>query len=204
MAPKTLVSDRWKSNISISWKEGLQGHSSVLFLALNSLNNNIQVILHPKHSTSGKTRKACFLGGDTKEADPAVTHMTSIVLETQQVGGLAGSPLRGLQLVWVVEPGLQMKSGREGTPNPSPYSKPLALLAGPFRWALLVFSSAADFSHSNWGEGRQTYFSEACWPSYLNWTVVELKLEWITLICWIMNPVQNVFSLTVKKPSLSP
>lgn len=43
------------------------------------------MILHPKHSTSGKTRKACFLG--SRQRRPT---LTSIVLETQQVGGLLG------------------------------------------------------------------------------------------------------------------
>lgn len=49
------------------------------------------------------------------------------------------------------------------------------------------------------GEGRLTPFSEACWPGYLNWTNVELNLEWTALICWIMNPIQIVFFLSIKK-----
>lgn len=159
------------------------------------------MILHPKHSTSGKTRQAHFLGG-TQEADLVLTHMTSIVLETQQVGSLAGSPLCELSSwsAWWNQGCWRKVEERRHYASALMWS-PWPCLAGPFWRVVLVFFWAADFSRCGWGEGR--HFSEACWPSYLNWTV-ELKLEWTALICWIMNPIQKCFSLTVKKPSLSP
>lgn len=116
------------------------------------------MIPQPKHSASGKIRKACFPG-----VDPVITHVTSIVLETLQVGDLAGSPLWALQLAWVLESGVLVKSGRrEALASP--------ILAGSPQPCLLVyFVKQTWFSHlqlrlvtPGWGEGRQAHFSQAC------------------------------------------
>lgn len=83
------------------------GHSGVLFLSPGSLHSNFQLILQPRPSTSGKKGKTCFPEGIEK-AGPTVTHVTSTVLKTRQVGSLLGE----LQLVWLIEPGALMENGR--------------------------------------------------------------------------------------------
>lgn len=114
-----------------------------------------------------ENKKSCFPG-----VDPVITHVTAIVLETLQVGDLAGFPLWTLQLVWVLELGVLVKSGRrrEALASPHPCWKSPTLPAG--------FVKQPWFSHlqlrlvtPGWGEGRQAHFSQACWPSSLNWTV---------------------------------
>lgn len=109
------------------------------------------MIPQPKHSTSGKTRRACFPGA-SRRPDPDVTHVTPIVLETLQVGELAGDPLRTLQLVWVMEPGVLVKRGmRRDISKPLCCWKPPALLAGLFCEAALGLLSAAEVSYSQLG-----------------------------------------------------
>ena len=90
--------------------------------------------------------------------------MMSIVLETLQVGDLAGFPLWTLQLVWVLVLGVLVKSGRRREALASP------ILVGSPQPCLLVCSVKQPwFSHlqlrlvtPGWGEGRQAHFSQAC------------------------------------------
>lgn len=131
------------------------GTQSSRLSSLQLLSNNKEMIPQPKHSASGKIRKACFPG-----VDPVITHVTSIVLETLQVGDLAGSPLWTVQLVWVLESGVLVKSGRRREALASP------ILAGSPQPCLLVYfvkqpwflSSAAEVVHPWRGWGQASPF----------------------------------------------
>lgn len=87
------------------------------------------MILQPKHSTSGKTRAAWSLGC-IQEADLVITHMTAIVLETWQVGGLAASPVLNTPVsLGGRTQGADEKVGEESKPQSIPEAPGLAVQA---------------------------------------------------------------------------
>lgn len=170
------------------------GTQSSRLSSLQLLNNNIEMIPQPKHSASGKIRKACFPG-----VDPVITHVMSIVLETLQVGDLAGSLLWTVQLVWVLELGVLVKSGRRREALASP------ILAGSPQPCLLVYfvkqpwflSSAAEVVHPWRGWGQASPFlsgllTQSCYGTKTGMHCTHLPNHEPNLKC---------FSFAMKKPS---
>lgn len=170
-------------------------------LAPNSLNDDIEAILQPKHSTSGKTK--CYLSGGCIGGRPC-HHPCDIYCSGDLAGGGLDwvSPLWTLQQVRVVEPWVLMKSRGEGHWQTLVLIWAKAWLASPFCRAFFVLSLAADISHSWMGWGKAHPCTEACWPSYLNccWTKSRMNCT-----CWLNHePNPKCFPLTMRKPSLLP